>query len=130
MLALLSFGPPFRPQLFVSLQRATKSSTQLAHYEPRSHRETFLFYSRFLCVSVVQSKFSLAVGNPDDLYLGCVLQKPSAFALFHIEPVDRAAFVGEDLLQIPGRKRFCRGRVGFVSETPDGVDIIVLRKCL
>ena len=44
------------------------------------------------------SKRLLAVGNPDVLYLNGVIQEPAAFALFGVEPVDGAAFVGEHLL--------------------------------
>src|SRR2546423_5868012 len=46
----------------------------------------------------------LAVGDPDILHLSGVLEKPSALCLLHIEPVNGAAFIGKDLLQISGRK--------------------------
>src|SRR5438477_2349106 len=42
----------------------------------------------------------LAVRNPDVLHLGGMLEKPSTLALVHVEPVNGAAFVGKDLLQI------------------------------
>ena len=38
-----------------------------------------------------------AVGYPDVLDLSRVLEKPASLGQFGIEPVDRAAFVGEDL---------------------------------
>ncbi len=40
---------------------------------------------------------SFAVGHPDVLHLGSVLQIPPAFALLYVKPVDRPAFIGENL---------------------------------
>jgi hypothetical protein len=42
----------------------------------------------------------LAVGHPDVFDLNGVVEEPPAFALFQVEPVDGAAFVGEHLFQI------------------------------
>src|SRR2546430_5257459 len=70
----------------------------------------------------------LPVGYPDILHLSGVVEKPSALPLLHVEPVNGAALIGKDLLQIAGRKRLGRKRAGFVSETPDGIDVIVLSK--
>ena len=42
----------------------------------------------------------LAVGDPDIFHLDGMVQVPAAFALFRVEPVDGAAFVGEHLFQI------------------------------
>ena len=69
---------------------------------------------------------SFAVRYPDILYLGGVLEEPSTFALLHVKPVNRAAFIREHLFQVSGRKRFRRIGAGFISEAPDRIDIIVL----
>jgi hypothetical protein len=42
----------------------------------------------------------LAVGNPDILYLRGVFKKPATLGQFGVEPVDSAAFVRPNLLQI------------------------------
>jgi len=42
----------------------------------------------------------LPIGDPDILHLGGVFKKPSALPLLHVEPVNGAAFIGKDLLQI------------------------------
>lgn len=53
------------------------------------------------CASLECSSSSLfAVRNPDILYLCSMLQEPAAFALLWIEPVNRAAFIREYLLEI------------------------------
>jgi hypothetical protein len=56
-----------------------------------------------------QGMNSLAVGDPDVFYLVRVMEKPAALALVGVEPVNGAAFVGEDLLQVADGERFCRG---------------------
>ena len=71
-----------------------------------------------------------AVGNPDIFHLRGVLQKPASFRDSRIEPVDRAAFVGPDLLQISDGHGFRRSSDGLVSVAPDGIDVIVLRQHL
>src|ERR1700730_5069402 len=68
---------------------------------------------------------SVPVRYPDILHLHRVLQEPAAFALFHIEPVDGAAFVGDHLLEIAHRESLGRRRAGFVREAPDRSHVIV-----
>jgi len=72
----------------------------------------------------------LAERNPNVLYLSCMLQEPSAFALLRIKPVDDAAFVGEHLFQIPYGERFRCRSAGFVRKTPDCIHIVVFREGL
>src|ERR1022692_2859520 len=43
-----------------------------------------------------------AVRNPDVLPLSGVLQEPAAFRLLRVEPVDDAALIRPDLLQVSG----------------------------
>lgn len=43
------------------------------------------------------SRRLFAVGDPDVFDLGGVLEEEAAFGLGGVEPVDGAAFVGEDL---------------------------------
>lgn len=66
------------------------------------------------------------VGDPDVLDVHGVIEEPPAFSLLRVEPVNGTALVGENLLQIPDRECFCRRGVGFIGETPDGVDIVML----
>ena len=63
-----------------------------------------------------------AVGYPDVFDLRGVAEEPAALRLRWIEPVDGAAVVAEDLLQVSDG---C-GRGGFIAEAPDRVDVIVL----
>lgn len=67
----------------------------------------------------------LAVGKPDILHLGRVLQEPSTFPLRGFKPVDDPAFVGEYLFQISYGKRLGRRRIGFIRKTPDCIDIVM-----
>src|SRR5580698_1815688 len=69
-----------------------------------------------------------AVRDPDVLYLRSVFEEPAALGQLRVEPVDDAALVGPYLLQVSRGHglRGCDG--GFVSITPDGVDIVVLGK--
>src|SRR5207248_7629561 len=46
-----------------------------------------------------QGTASFSVGNPDVLDLHGVVEEPAAFALPCVEPVDRAAFIRENLLR-------------------------------
>src|SRR5580704_16191412 len=73
---------------------------------------------------------SLAIRYPDILHLGSMLEEPAAFALLHVEPVDRTAFIGEHLLEISDRVRLGGSCAGFVRETPDGIYVVVLRQHL
>ena len=59
-----------------------------------------------------------------------MVEEPPAFALFHVEPINGAAFVGEHLLQIANRKSFHRRGAGFIRKTPDAVDVIVFSERL
>src|SRR6202158_402728 len=43
------------------------------------------------------------VGDPDVFHLNRMIEEPAAFSLFHVKPVNGAAFVGEHLLQIAHR---------------------------
>ena len=58
-----------------------------------------------------------------------MIEEPPAFALFHVEPVDGATFVGEHLLQISNRESFHRRGAGFIRKTPDSVDVVVFSEC-
>src|SRR5205807_8481524 len=77
-----------------------------------------------------QSGELLTVGNPDVFDLGGVLEKPASLSNLRIEPVDRPAFVGPDLLQISCGHRFCGGDGGLVPVAPDCIDIIMFRERL
>src|ERR1022692_619995 len=57
-----------------------------------------------------------AVGNPDVLDLCGVLQEPAALGNFRIEPVDGAALVGENLLQVAHRHCLGGCGAGFIGE--------------
>ena len=48
-------------------------------------------------VEATIKKLSFAVGDPDVFDLGGVLEEEAAFGLGGVEPVDGAAFVGENL---------------------------------
>jgi len=67
----------------------------------------------------------LAVGNPDVFYLGGMLQEPASLGQFRIEPIDGAAFVCPNLLQIAYGHRLGGRGAGFISKTPDGINIVV-----
>jgi hypothetical protein len=54
--------------------------------------------SSLVVLSAGWGEFLLAVRNPNVFHLHSVIEKPAAFALLHVEPVNGAAFVGEDLL--------------------------------
>src|ERR1700690_2670698 len=71
-----------------------------------------------------------AVRNPDIFHLCGMLEEPTAFCHLRVEPVNRTAFVGPNLLQISNGQRFCGGDRGVVSRTPYRIDIIVLRQSL
>jgi len=78
----------------------------------RSNEISPVFVSVYLCVlcggkrSLPQSaqgyteELLFAVRNPDVLHLGGVLKKPATLSQFGVEPVDGAAFVRPNLLQI------------------------------
>jgi len=42
-----------------------------------------------------------------------------------VEPIDVAAFVGEDLFEIANGKSFCGGASRGVGEAPEGVEVVV-----
>ena len=63
----------------------------------------------------------LAVGDPDIFDLGGVLEEEAVGGGGGVEPVDVAAFVGEDLFEIACGKSFCGGAGGGVGEAPEGV---------
>jgi hypothetical protein len=48
----------------------------------------------------ITGEILLAVGNPDIFYLDGMLEKPSALGEFGIKPIDGAALVCPNLLQI------------------------------
>jgi hypothetical protein len=73
---------------------------------------------------------SLAIRNPNILYLCCVLQEPSTFALSWIEPIDAPAFIGKYLFQISCGKRFRSSGARFVCETPDRIYVIMFGESL
>ena len=71
-----------------------------------------------------------AVGDPDVFDLGGVLEEEAGCGLGGDEPVDLAAFVGEDLFEISDGKRFCGGAGGGVGEAPEGVKVVVFGESL
>src|SRR5216684_5324231 len=81
----------------------------LYHRGHRVHREILLF----------------AVWNPDVLDLGGVLKKPAALSQLGVEPVDSAALVRPNLLQIADRHRLGCGGAALIAKAPDGIDIVV-----
>src|SRR4029079_19140603 len=85
--------------------------------------------SELLNASRVAGKL-LPVRNPDVIYLRRVPQEPSALGLSGIKPVDHTPFIREHLLKVTGRERIRDLAARFVSETPDGVDVVVFGKSL
>src|SRR5213082_2678535 len=77
-----------------------------------------------------QGTASFSVGNPDVLDLHGVVEEPAAFALPCVEPVDRASFIRENLLQVSNRQRFRRCGPGFIGEAPNRIYVVVLRERL
>src|SRR5215467_15247119 len=69
---------------------------------------------------------SLAVRHPNVLHLSRVFEEPAAFRLFRVEPIDDAAFIGPDLLQIAHGVPFGCRCAGFVGKRPYGIQVIVL----
>src|SRR5712671_5140372 len=69
---------------------------------------------------------SLPIGYPNVFHLRGVLQKPAAFALFNIEPIDSPALIAEDLLEVSRRRSLRNHSIGLARKGPDGVHIIVL----
>jgi len=72
----------------------------------------------------------LAVGHPDVFDLDCMAEEPATFALVHVEPIDGAALVCEDLLEIADGEGLYDPAAGLICETPDGVDIGVFGQYL
>src|SRR5207248_9904843 len=72
-----------------------------------------------------QGAASFSVGNPDVLDLHGVVEEPAAFALPCVEPVDRAAFIRENLLQVSNGQRFRRCGPRFIGETPNRIHVVV-----
>ena len=98
----------FRHKIAESSQRSRLLSTKAIYHrvtETQSYRDAKKnkkILSVALCLCGREGFCSFPVGHPDVLHLRGVLQKPSAFALLHVEPVDCTAFVREDLLQVSG----------------------------
>src|SRR5712692_6582969 len=66
-----------------------------------------------------------AIRNPNVLDLNRVFEKPAALGDFFVEPVDRAAFIGKDLLEIPNRERLRCGGASLIAKAPNGIHVIV-----
>ena len=80
----------------------TKPIAEAPNEIAKAASSTFLMQQIFtLGLRIALIGWSLAVGNPNVFHLGCMTEEPTPFALFHIEPVNRAAFVGEYLFQVP-----------------------------
>src|SRR5580704_18005895 len=62
----------------------------------------------------------LAVGDPDVFDLGGVLEEEAVGGGGGVEPVDVAAFVGEDLFYVADGEGFGGGAGGGVGEAPEG----------
>src|SRR2546430_17567015 len=71
-----------------------------------------------------------SVRNPDVLHLNGVLEEEMAFALFGGEPIESTAFVGPNLFQVADGQRFRLRAGGFITEAPDGVNVIVFSQRL
>src|SRR5215472_737301 len=80
------------------------------------------------CGEKNQSLRLLTVGNPDILDLGCMIEEPAPFGKPGIEPVDRATFIGQDLLQISSSHRFRVSERGFLYMASDGDDVVVFHQ--
>ncbi len=72
----------------------------------------------------------LSIGHPDVLHLGRMMKKPAAFRLLGVHPVNGAALVCPDLLQVPDGAKLDLVGHGLVPEAPDRVDVVVLRERL
>src|SRR5690349_18206259 len=68
----------------------------------------------------------LPVRHPDIFYLGGMFKEPAPLGHLRIEPVDRSALVGPNLLQVPNRHRLRSRDSSLVSRTPDGINGVVL----
>src|ERR1700737_2343644 len=69
-------------------------------------------------LAISDQRLLFAVGDPDIFDLHGVPEEPASLCLCGIEPIDKAAFIREDLFQISRGKRFCRGGANGVSERP------------
>ena len=67
----------------------------------------------------------LAVGDPDVFDLGGVLEEEAALGLIWVEPIDGAAFAGEDLFQIADGEGLGHGAGVGIGEAPEGVYVVV-----
>ena len=68
----------------------------------------------------------LAVGYPDVFDLHSVAHEVPSVALLCVEPVDVVLIVSPGLFQVADRGGLHEGCVGWIAETPDCIDIIVL----
>src|ERR1700752_3903932 len=84
-----------------------------------------LAQGRDKCKCEITVKQLFAVRYPDIFYLGGMLQEPATFRLFGIEPIDRTALIGSELLQIYGGHSLRSSNHGFVSVAPQAVYVIV-----
>ena len=66
-----------------------------------------------------------AVGDPDVFDLGGVVEEEAVGRGGGIEPVEGAAFVGENLFEVADGEGLGGGAGGFVGETPDSVNVVV-----
>lgn len=69
-------------------------------------------------IAYVTAYCLFTVGNPDVFDLDGVTQEPAPFRLASVKPINGAALIGKDLLQISNGKRFGGNGAGSISETP------------
>src|SRR5437870_11478428 len=86
-----------------------------------------IYFWQEISIRAIQSRDgSLPVRHPNIFYLDGMLKEPAAFALLYVKPVNGAALVSEDLLEISNRERLRGCGAGFVGKAPDGIDVVVL----
>src|SRR5437773_5433116 len=85
-----------------------------------------IYFWKELRFRAIQSRDgSLPIRHPNIFYLDGMLKEPAAFALLYVKPVNGAALVSEDLLEISNRERLRGCGAGFVGKAPDGIDVVV-----
>src|SRR5437868_4142079 len=55
-----------------------------------------------------------------------MLQEPATLALSVVKPVNGAAFVGENLLEVANGKRLYLGGGSLIEEAPHSIEVVVL----
>src|SRR5438132_4546368 len=85
-----------------------------------------IYFWKELRFRAIQSRDgSLPIRHPNIFYLDGMLKEPAAFALLYVKPVNGAALVSEDLLEISNRERLRCCGAGFIRKAPDGIHVVV-----